>query len=228
MEVIIKIIINHKIININYNTNHSYSVPDSNRRFPFLAWQNGDIREETQYQLETVFQPPVYSNTEQSLRNTANLNGAAVVKNPPDNKKLEEQQLTDVLQNAISSNDKDYIQLYKDIKNGNYNSATQTDSPRPRHTQDQKSDNSANYDVQVPSALENAISRYPYTDYTKLYKDLKASLANSPTTSQPFTEEESDRFPESRHPTSGDDNQQYPGGNNWQSKVVTPQPQPGV
>ena len=181
---------------------------DSQRRFPFLAWQNEDITEETKYDPETDSQSPV-SNREQFFGNTE-------VKNPPDNTKLKEAQLTDVLQNAIFSNDKNYIQLYKDLKNGNYNSGTGS----LRHKEDKKSDNSGNYEEQVTSALEKKISLYPFTDYTKLYKDLKDSLANSPTTSQPFIEEETERFPQTRNPSSRDDNfQQFSAWNNFQSEV---------
>ena len=96
--------------------------------------------------------------------------------------------MTGVLQNAIFSNHKDYIQLYKDLKNGNYDIGAEAGSLR--HEQDKKSDNmknSRNYDEPVTYALENAILLDPYTDYEKLYKDQKDSLANSPTTRNPIS-----------------------------------------
>ena len=223
---------------INHNINYvkitvEGTVADSQQRFPFLAWQNEDIREDTQYHLETVFQSPV-SNREPFVGNPGHVRGAADVpfspsKNPVENKKYEvEARLTNVLQNAIFSNEKDYIQLYKDLKNEKFVSGTEAGSLRQK--QDKKSDiveNSGNYEEQVTFALENAISLYPYKDYTKLYRELKESLSNSATTSQPFIEEKSDRFPpETRNPSSReeDSQQQLSALYNFENKV-TPQSQ---
>ena len=167
------------------------------KRFPFLAWQNENIREKSQHQ---------------SFGNTGNDNGAEIQQ---EKKKLEEEQLTGVLQNAIFSYDKDYIQLYKDLKNGNYNSGAGS----LRHTKDKKSDNvenSGNLVEQETYALENAISLDPFTDYEKLYKDQEDSFANPPTTSQPFADEEIDRFPQTKNPNTF---QQQSSLNNFKNKV---------
>ena len=120
-----------------------------------------------------------------------------------------------VLQNAIFSYDKDYIQLYKDLKNGNYNSGAGS----LRHTKDKKSDNvenSGNLVEQETYALENAISLDPFTDYEKLYKDQEDSFANPPTTSQPFADEEIDRFPQTKNLNTF---QQQSSLNNFKNKV---------
>jgi len=88
-------------------------------------------------------------------------------------------------------------------------------------TKDKKSDNvenSGNLVEQETYALENAISLDPFTDYEKLYKDQEDSFANPPTTSQPFADEEIDRFPQTKNPNTF---QQQSSLNNFKNKEQT-------